>query len=221
MSDTTTISPPRFSVFELAYLLAGRDDAHAARTRTLTGIPEVPDTADVAYQAGLAGLIARGYLESDGDAGVVPRNEAGVVALTLGTASQWISLSARTGDSVDMSMLVQGERAAFLIRQGPGNTFDFVLIRPGEAIASVAATLVTEILDKVGEAAVMVRSASVDDEAAVLAIRSDEHGWQIGRDPVFPGDAEWPSADLVPEQSSRDAVIAALHEVVDKHRPAE
>lgn len=219
MAETTTLEPSRFSTFELAYLLAGRTDAHAARTRELLGIPTVESPDDVVYQAGQSGLITRGLL-GESDTGVVPRNEAGVVALTIGTGVHWVSLAVRTADVVDLSLLVQGESASFLVRSAPGATFDFTLIKPGETVAGAAKLVGTRLLDQHEDIALMVRTANIEADNAVLLLRSAKHGWQIGESPVFPGDAEWPAPDLEATDSTREGVLEALAAVIDELKPA-
>jgi len=216
---TKTLEPPRFARFELAYLLAGRTDAHAARSREIVGIPEVESSDDLIYQAGLAGLITRGLLVADGE-GVMPRNEAGLAGLILGTASQWISMAVRTSTLIDVSLLVQGVRGSVLIRQAPGGTFDLVFIKPGESIADVAVTLAEKMFADNAELALMVRTADLETDAALFLQHSDASGWQLGIDPVFPDDENWPAADLVPTPSTQQGVIDALRELVDRHRIA-
>ena len=217
MTQTTTLEPPRFALFELAYLLAGRTDAHANRTRELLGIPEIADENDTVYAAGFAGLVARGFI-ADAGVGPIPRNVAGVVALALGTASQWISLAVRTEATFDMSLLIEGERASCLIRRAPGPTFDFVFIQPGNPIADVAVTLVDGLLDTAPNIEIMVRSANTTEDAALLVLQDQSHNYRLGIDPIFPDDANWPAPDLVPVDSDRVAALAAVATLVDAHR---
>ncbi len=214
---TKTLEPPRFALFELAYLLAGRTEAHAVRSREILGIPEVESSDDVIYQAGLAGLITRGLIQADGD-GVMPRNEAGVVGLILGTSSHWISMAVRTPTQIDVSILVQGIRASVLIRQAPGGTFDMVFIKPGESIADVCVTLAEKMFTDNSELAMMVRTADLTTDAALFLQHSDAAGWQLGIDPVFPGDENWPAPDLEATESTQSGAIAALKQLVDAHR---
>ncbi len=208
------LKPPRFALFELAYLLAGRDDPNVRRTRELMGIPTVMTGAELEYQAGLSGLITRGLIEADGE-GVLPRNEAGLLALILGTATQWVSIAVRTPDLVDLSLLVGSERGACLVRRAPGPTFDVVFIKPGEQVPDVSARIVENLLDADPPKAVMVRSADVDQDRALLLIRSNDGTLQLGDDPVFPGDADWPAPDLVPESTTRAAALDALRALLE------
>jgi len=217
MPDTPSIEPLRFTLFELAYLLAGRTDAHAGRTRELLGIPSIVDESDTVYAAGFAGLVARGFIDNDNGT-AVPRNAAGIVALTLGTASQWISLAVRTADTVDMSLLVEGESASCLVRQAPGPTFDFIFIEPGRRIADVAVLLVDGIIDTAPSVAVMTRTANTTVDSSLLVLHDEQAGYQIGIDPVFPGDTGWPAPDLVPTASTRQGALDALAGLVNAHR---
>lgn len=210
----TELKPPRFALFELAYLLAGRDDPNVQRTRELMGIPEVMTGAEVEYQAGLSGLITRGLIDADAE-GLLPRNEAGLLALILGTATQWVSIAVRTVDLVDLSLLVGSERGLCLVRRAPGPTFDVVFIKPGEQLPDVSARLVTNLLDADPAKAVMVRSADVEEDHALLLIRTVDGDWQLGENPAFPGDADWPAPDLVPVPTTRESALAALRELLD------
>jgi hypothetical protein len=181
------------------------------------GIPELMTGAEVEYQAGLSGLITRGLIEADSE-GMLPRNEAGLVALILGTATQWVSIAVRTEDLVDLSILVGSERGSCLVRRAPGPTFDVVFIKPGEQLPDVSSRLVMNLLDAEPAKAVMVRSADVDEDRALLLIRTNAGAWQLGENPAFPGDAEWPAPDLVPVPTTRDAAVDALREVLRDDR---
>lgn len=213
----TALQPPRFALFELAYLLAGRTTENAARSREIIGIPEVQEPEGVIFQAGLSGLITRGLIIED-EVGLIPQKEAALLGMILATGQQWVSIAVRRPELVDLSLLVQGELGSCLIRRAPGPTFDVVFIRPGEQIADAALAIASNLLDE-GETAVMVRTASVSGESA-LFVQNTRSAWQLGIDPVFPDQEEWPAPDLVATDSDREAALAALRTLLDADRPA-
>jgi len=214
----TTLQPPRFALFELAYLLTGRTDENSARSREIIGIPEVPEPEGVIFQAGLSGLITRGLITED-EVGLIPQKEAALLGMILATAQHWVSIAVRRPELVDLSLLVQGERASCLIRRAPGPTFDVVFIRPGEAIADAAFAIASNLLDE-GETALMVRTASVSTESALFVQNTASDGWQLGLDPVFPDQEEWPAPDLEATAADRGSALHALRVVLDADRPA-
>jgi hypothetical protein len=82
-------------------------------------------------------------------------------------------------------------------------------------VPDVSARIVENLLDADPPKAVMVRSADVDQDRALLLIRSNDGTLQLGDDPVFPGDAEWPAPDLVPEPTTRAAALDALRALLE------
>lgn len=212
MSPTITgiAAPPRFTRFELAYLLAGRDDRSASISREVFGIPEV-GPGDPTAEAGASSLVARGLIE-ERQGTVLPRNEAGLVGFALGTARTWISIVVRTPDGVDVVVVTEGEKVALLVRGAPANTLDFVPVQPDTTARDVAREAVQGLLGR-QDVDIMVRSAGLEDRRA-LFVRVRPDGLGIGRDPVFPGDAEWPAPDLEVVDASVADVEDALDEVL-------
>ena len=195
MPTLTGISaPPRFALHELAYLLVGRDDPSAVKTREVFGIPEIEADGEL-FRTGLSSLVARGLIEENQES-ILPRNEAGLVGFGLGTATRWISVAIRATEGADIVVFVQGHKVAFMVRGAPAATFDFVPTRPDLTAASVALEAIAGQLAKLDEFAMMLRVATVSEDSALFVSRTAEHGFRIGLDPVFPGDENWPAPDL-------------------------
>jgi|SRR5690554_128441 len=211
-------SPPRFGLHELGYLLAGRDDERATRSRELLGIPALTKD-DELFGAGISSLVARGLIERDQET-VLPRNEAGLVGYALGTARLWVSLLARTGSKVDLVVFVQGTGASFMVRQAPANTLDFVPVKPGVTASEVTIDAINNLFDNTVDLSMIVRAASVTEDSGVFVQRRSDTGWQLGHDPVFPGNAEWPAPDLEVTPSTRDGVTGAISELLERYRVA-
>jgi len=215
---TPTISgiaaPPRFTRFELAYLLAGRHDASASISREVFGIPEI-GPGDPTAEAGASSLVARGLIDERQEA-VLPRNEAGLVGFVLGTGQEWISLVVRTPEGIDVVVFVQGERSAFMVRGAPARTLDFVPIEPDLRARDVARDAVVRLLSR-NDVDVMIRVADLAARQA-LFIRIRPEGFGLGRDPVFPGDEEWPAPDLDIESCNQDDVSAAVDSLLGPRR---
>jgi hypothetical protein len=213
MSPTITgiEAPPRFTRFELAYLLAGRDDVSARTSREVFGIPEVAE-GDATLEAGLSSLVARGLIEED-QTSLLPRNEAGLVGFALGTTREWISLVVRVPEGVDVVVFFQGEKVAMMGRGAPAATLDFVPIRPETSAREAARDAVARLLGR-QDVDLMIRAADRESRSA-LFIRVRPEGLGLGKDPVFPGDEEWPAADLEIVAASRGEVDRAVDGLLD------
>lgn len=211
-------APPRFALHELAYLLAGRDDPRATRSREILGIPTIESPTDQQYRDGLSSLVARGFIEQDQDS-ILPRNAAGLIGFTLGTAAEWVSILARTTAGTDLVVFVQGERSSVMARIAPALTMDFVPVKPDVPIEAPVSEAVDNLLAEFPDLAIMIRAASESDDSAVFAQRIDGQ-WTIGFNPVFPGDEDWPAPDLVVSESDETAVREAFTALLKKYRPA-
>jgi hypothetical protein len=174
---------------------------------------------DDLFGAGISSLVARGLITRDQDT-VLPRNEAGLVGYALGTAKLWVSLLARTGSKVDLVVFVQGTGASFMVRQAPARTLDFVPVKPGVGVSEVVTDAINNLFDNTAELSMIVRAASVADDSGIFAQNSTSGGWQLGHDPVFPGDAEWPAPDLEVTASTREGVTTAVAELLERYRVA-
>jgi hypothetical protein len=206
-SITGIAAPPRFTRFELAYLLAGRDDTSSLISREVFGIPDVGD-AGASARAGAASLVARGLIE-ERQGSVLPRNEAGLVGFSLGTAQEWISLVLRVPEGEDLVVFVQGIGVAFMVRGAPAATLDFVPTEPGVSAREVAQDAITRLLGR-DDLDLVLRIASARSRRSLyLQARSGVLG--IGLRPVFPLDANWPSPDLEIVAASHDEVVLAVN----------
>lgn len=210
MSDTIITgiaSPPRFAMHELAYLLAGRDDAAALRSKEVFGIPQLEGDGPI-FRMGLSSLVARGLVKRDQET-ILPRNEAGLIGFGLGTASQWISIAVRTATTTDIVVFVQGRNVAFMVRGAPASTFDFVPVEPSLTAVEVVKQALAGQLDANQELSIMVRYATIEANVG-LFIGTSADGFTLGKDPVFPGDEAWPAPDLEIVPATRGEVDAAV-----------
>lgn len=209
---TTTTAPPRFSLWELAYLLAGRTEAGAARSRELVGIPEVTGPEDDAFSAGLSSLLLRGMMEERGS-DVVPVSTARAVGYALGEATQWVSLTALIDGEPDSVFLVGSDRVKLMFRPSPVDSYDVFLLPPDADLPVETGRLVASVASRRDRVDVIVKAAGLERaRAAFLAAASD--AWKYGVDVVFPGDAQWPAPDLELTEVSKDAVPALVAELV-------
>lgn len=204
-------APPRFTRYELAYLLAGRDDVSARTSRDVFGIPVV-EQGDPALQAGVSSLVARGLIDLEQDS-VLPRNEAGLVGFALGTATQWIALTVRVPEGLDLVVFVEAQGLGMMVRGAPELTLDFVPFQPGATAQSVARDSIARLLSRT-DADLMIRVQGLSGAQKALFVRVRPEGLGIGHDPVFPGDENWPAEDLVIEDATLEQVQAAVDAVL-------
>ena len=204
-------APPRFTRFELAYLLAGRSDQSAKTSREVFGLAEAA-AGDAVSQAGASSLVARGLIEEKADE-ILPRNEAGLVGFALGTATQWISVVVRTAKGVDVVVFFQGKGVGFMGRGAPADTIDFVPIQPQLSASVVAREAISALLSE-GDADIMIREATMTERKSLyVSVRPE--GLGVGTDPVFPGDDEWPAPDLVVVPSDAARIESLLIEMLN------
>ena len=218
MTTATFSGPPRFAAHELGFLLAGREDASANRSRELLGIPVVNE-GDELLKIGLSSLIARGYIEDNAEK-VLPRNEAGLVGYTLGTASHWISILAATTEKSDLTIFVQGESLCVMVRRAPVGTYDIVPLEPGSTVADAVEKGARKLLDAHDDVAIMLRAASTTDDGALFVRRSNGSSWAFTNSPVFEDDPSWPVPDAEVTDTNREGAFAAIHEIVTRYAPA-
>jgi hypothetical protein len=208
----TRDNAPRFAVHELAYLLATRDDVNATSSRQWLGIPSAEQDRE-AVELGFSSLVARGLIE-DETGSILPRNEAGLIGYLLGTATKWITVTARVGSRVDLVHFIQGDGVAVMARHAPADTIDFLLIKPDLDADDGAIASIERILGQDADLDLMLRSATLDAEQRLFARKSIADGWEIGHDPVFPGDEAWPAPELELHTSTRAKILAAAKEVI-------
>jgi hypothetical protein len=215
----TRESVPRFAVHELAYLLATRTDENAVNSRAWLSIPSAEHDRE-AVQLGLSSLVARGLIEQVDGGDILPRNEAGLVGFALGTATKWITITARVGNQVDLVHFSQSESVAMMIRHAPADTIDFALIKPDFDADDGALSSVERVLGSEAELDILIRVAIHGTERGLFARRTATNEWHIGFDPVFPGDDSWPAPDLVLSASTRAEVLASARRLIrsgDEH----
>ncbi len=105
-------TPPsaRLSVFELAYLLSGRNDVAAMTARATLGIPQ-GDDAIAAEASGYSSLLLRGLVTED-QGTILPKSWVGMIGHTVATAQHWVALTTKDEAGTGFQLLVAGERAS-------------------------------------------------------------------------------------------------------------
>lgn len=214
---TGDVMARRLSSFELAYLLTGRADLPAVTARGLLGLPPASEAA-VWEQAGRASLELRGLVDPDQEH-VLPRNWVGGVGQTVGAAANWIIVHTKDPEWDEVSVFVQGPRAAMLLVRDRPAVWAFTGVEVGDSLVDLATRVVAGYLDDRPAGVALVRSVDplAEDVRSVFAKRDGE-AWLLGRDPVFPGDTGWPAPDLELEDLGRDAMLAAVAGKLAPHR---
>ncbi len=89
-----------------------------------------------------------------------------------------------------------------------------------EPLADLALTVVRTYAEARTEANVLVRSVNPEAEEvlSIFVKRSEESGWQLGVDPVFPGDDAWPAPDITLTSVPGDEALEAVSDLLSKHR---
>ncbi len=211
---TTTAAPQRFSIWELAYLLAGREEATARRARELVGIPEASSPEDAAFSAGQSSLALRGML-ADEDGALTPVASARIVGYGFGAAERWVALTAIVDGEPDSVFLLEAPSVRFMVRPAPGDCYDVFPLGGETGLAVGAEQMVRQLASSRETVDVIVKAAGAEHSRALfLSVSGGE--WRFGEDVIFPGDARWPAPDLETRVVTPDEASAAIIALVSE-----
>lgn len=207
MADTTLCT-----FAELEFLLRSAAGPHGERTAGMDAVRRrlglQPEAAtDIVTAAGVASLLARGLCTDEGGSVVPGTLVLGAVAAlsTLHTTTEAAGSAGAAGSLGDRTLalhLFSGSAARLAAYPGPFGLYGVEVLEPSEPLASPLARFVDRCTAGDGEAAVVIRSSTGDQDLGLAIARAADGTWLLsGGEPGVP-----------PVPSSRDGVVAALVE---------